>query len=438
LVFTSTRDCPSTIPSPPNRRNPNDNFDTHSYHTLSTPTTNFPTTTGGRRKKKEPTTPLPPCVQPPCALCEKDGHQTNNFPSLPELWNLIPLNQTTSTLTTVASTATSTPHSSRKGMQTKFAYAICSEYGHYTHHCPTLPRFRQTLAAVHQSFQNEPNPDTSSLPKITDIHYVMTSVNECMRCPCSLCESLDHFTYQCPMIIEYRQHQLTLIQTPVPLTKSMVDLTSSLEILHIICPEPEALSMPPWFLDDLSKDSPPNPPNSPIHFPMKILHPTTTSTPQYFDIWFMSGEPSQSHCIVPLASSSLGDSHTTIVTDITLYDPLYSCQFHCDEDILEELNTPDYPWDALHHRALLFPQKSSMPPNQHPIYAVETKDFIPSGHIDWFNNPILGPDAFEEGIMANISLTIKIDISIKNGVIEEITIGISCTPQEINTYKALF
>jgi hypothetical protein len=40
--------------------------------------------------------------------------------------------------------------------------------------------------------------------------------------------------------------------------------------------------------------------------------------------------------------------------------------------------------------------------------------------------------------MANISLTIKIDISIKNGIVEEITIGATCTPQEITAYKALF
>jgi hypothetical protein len=40
--------------------------------------------------------------------------------------------------------------------------------------------------------------------------------------------------------------------------------------------------------------------------------------------------------------------------------------------------------------------------------------------------------------MANISPTIKIDISIKNGVIEEITNGASCTPQEVTSHKALF
>ena len=40
--------------------------------------------------------------------------------------------------------------------------------------------------------------------------------------------------------------------------------------------------------------------------------------------------------------------------------------------------------------------------------------------------------------MANISPTIKINISIKNGIVEEITIGAAYTPQEITAYKALF
>jgi hypothetical protein len=79
-----------------------------------------------------------------------------------------------------------------------------------------------------------------------------------------------------------------------------------------------------------------------------------------------------------------------------------------------------------------------MPPSHNPIYVVETKYFIPSGPIDWFNNPIPTPDTFEEGNLANISPTIKIDISIKDDIVEEIIIGAAFTPQEIATYKALF
>jgi hypothetical protein len=78
------------------------------------------------------------------------------------------------------------------------------------------------------------------------------------------------------MILEYRQRQLTLLQRP---TEAIIDMTSSLVDLHVNFPEPEALPKPPCFLYELSKDSPPIPPNSFTHSPMEILHPTTTGTP---------------------------------------------------------------------------------------------------------------------------------------------------------------
>jgi hypothetical protein len=302
-----------------------------------------PVTAGGRRAKKEPTTPLPLRIPPPCVLCDKEGHQTHNFPSLPELRNLIPPNPTPTPLTT---TATTQPSSS-KGLKTKFACAICSEYGHYTHHCPALPHFRQALAIVSRDFQNNPRPAMTSTTPITDIRYVTTSVNERMRCPFSLCNSLAHFTYQCPMIIEYQRRQLALRHHPVV---EVIDLTSSLADLHVISPEPAVLPTPPWFLDDVSEDLPRNPPNSPAHSSTDTRHPTTTGTPKYLNIWFMLSEPS------PTMSSSVsiaGGNHT--ITDITPHDPLYSRHFHCDEEILEELQRPDSPWDALHHRALFLP-----------------------------------------------------------------------------------
>jgi hypothetical protein len=80
------------------------------------PLTHLPTTAGGRRKNKEPTTPLPPCIQPPCILCEKDGHPTNKCPSLPELCNLIQLNETPPSFITVESISTTSPNASSKGL----------------------------------------------------------------------------------------------------------------------------------------------------------------------------------------------------------------------------------------------------------------------------------------------------------------------------------
>jgi hypothetical protein len=70
--------------------------------------------------------------------------------------------------------------------------------------------------------------------------------------------------------------------------------------------------------------------------------------------------------------------------------------------------------------------------------AIETKDCIPLGHIDWFNNSIPTLYSFEEGNMTNISPTVKINISIKPRIVEEITIGVACSPKELTSYKALF
>jgi hypothetical protein len=138
-------------------------------------------------------------------------------------------------------------------------------------------------------------------------------------------------------------------------------------------------------------------------------------------------------------SSPLEENNTYLLTApaATSQDPLYSHIFHCNKDILEELTTPDFPWNVLHRRALFLSHEVFHPPTQASICAIKTKDFISLGHIDWFKNPIPAPNAFE-GNMANISPTVKIGISIKPDIIEEITIGIACSPEEIIAYNALF
>jgi hypothetical protein len=139
------------------------------------------TTTGGRRRKNEPIAPLPPRAQPPCALCEREGHPTNICPTLPKLHNLIQLPKATPLLATPPSTSTATTKSSttcKKGLRTNFTCAICSEYGHYTHHFPALPQFHQTLAAVRHTSRPEPSQALPTDAHITDIHYISSSVPE--------------------------------------------------------------------------------------------------------------------------------------------------------------------------------------------------------------------------------------------------------------------
>jgi hypothetical protein len=47
-------------------------------------------------------------------------------------------------------------------------------------------------------------------------------------------------------------------------------------------------------------------------------------------------------------------------------------------------------------------------------------------------------DVFAEGNLSNISPTIPIDISVKPGIVENVHIGASCSPEEIVTYTSLF
>ena len=104
------------------------------------------------------------------------------------------------------------------------------------------------------------------------------------------------------------------------------------------------------------------------------------------------------------------------------------------EEILEALTTLEYPWDDMHHRSFFLPKELVSQSDQ---FSVETKDFI-HGKVDWFKNHILPLDTFKQGNMANISPTIKINISTNPEVVEEIILGVSYSPEEVVAYKALF
>jgi hypothetical protein len=58
--------------------------------------------------------------------------------------------------------------------------------------------------------------------------------------------------------------------------------------------------------------------------------------------------------------------------------------------------------------------------------------------LNWFKNPIPALDAFEEENMANKSPTIKINTLVKPDIIEDITLDVACSPEEVQSYKDLF
>ena len=118
-------------------------------------------------------------------------------------------------------------------------------------------------------------------------------------------------------------------------------------------------------------------------------------------------------------------------------DDPFDISMHCfknDEEILEAISTLEYPWDDMHHHSFFIPDE---PLSSSYQYSIKAKDFI-HGKVDWFKNPIPAPDAFEEGNMANLSPTIKVNISTKPKVVADITLWASFSPEEVASYKALF
>jgi hypothetical protein len=104
--------------------------------------------------------------------------------------------------------------------------------------------------------------------------------------------------------------------------------------------------------------------------------------------------------------------------------------FPSDESIMEILSIDDLPWDDNHHRSSFLPPLEGIHQDIHSVFPPDVTDAPQS--------PILTQDTLSEGNMGNISTTIVIDISIKEGVVENINLGANCTPEEVVSYTTLF
>jgi hypothetical protein len=104
--------------------------------------------------------------------------------------------------------------------------------------------------------------------------------------------------------------------------------------------------------------------------------------------------------------------------------------FPSDEAILEAMNGSERPWDDMHHRSYFLPS----------LERIEQDDFRSTlseivGHAVV---PLDTHNIYAEGNMASISPTVSIDISRTPGKIENVNIGVDCSPEEILIYTKLF
>jgi hypothetical protein len=97
---------------------------------------------------------------------------------------------------------------------------------------------------------------------------------------------------------------------------------------------------------------------------------------------------------------------------------------------MEMLSIDDVPWDDNHHQSSFLLPLEEIHKDIHSVFPPDVTDSPQS--------PILTQDTLSEGNMGNISTMIVIDISIKEGIMENINLGANCTPEEVVSYTALF
>jgi hypothetical protein len=165
---------------------------------------------------------------------------------------------------------------------------------------------------------------------------------------------------------------------------------------------------------------------SPMEF--DVLGDTMPLSPieaAYMAIQFASPSSNDPHLLAPDTYSmpSWLDSLSSAIDYI-------SHIFPSDESIMEMLSIDDVPWDDNHHRSSFLPPLEEIHQDIHSVF--------PPNVTNSPQSPILTKDTLSEGNMGNISTTIVIDISIKEGIVENINLGANCTPEEVVSYTAMF
>jgi hypothetical protein len=101
-----------------------------------------------------------------------------------------------------------------------------------------------------------------------------------------------------------------------------------------------------------------------------------------------------------------------------------------DEVVIEAMTSPEKPWEDLHHRSYFLLELS----------LIEVGEFIVAmtGYQSCPVNLLATREIYAEGNMENIAETIPINISQKNGIVENFFVRADCSPEEIQIYTDLF
>jgi len=175
----------------------------------------------------------------------------------------------------------------------------------------------------------------------------------------------------------------------------------------------------PWILPSPSTSS-----DNSILAETDVLFPTT----------LVSYQANVAHVVEPSPSFSWTEEEDPYVLPAWEVESSHSQDylddvFPSDEAILEAMSGIEQPWGELHHRLYFLPK----------LDLLECDDFreVLSDKVGRPVVPLSSLSQIAEGNMANLSPMIPINISCIPGKIENMYIGVDCSPNEIKEYIEL-
>ena len=204
--------------------------------------------------------------------------------------------------------------------------------------CPELPHLK---ILVNETFPDSDIPEVyvtvpDSIPKLKNLRT---------NHPCALCDFRGHYTHLCPRLDEYRSSLATYRQ---------------FKAAHDKIPSHLVASSTPVGPKDLS---------TPIHIPPPVVETIEHSSTIFYLSSSLRDDPSTLLPTNTLGSTSV-DLGSVDVAHMSPFpqddlsgiatssgDPPSSSLpiFQSDEDIMEAMTHPDFPWDDMHHHAYFLP-----------------------------------------------------------------------------------
>jgi hypothetical protein len=179
-----------------------------------------------------------------------------------------------------------------------------------------------------------------------------------------------------------------------------------------------------------------------VHQSLEIYDPWIVPIPLEFDTLgdTMPLSPAEvEYDVIQYSSTSPDDQHLLAYKSYFLPSWLYSLSstfdyilriFPSNESIMEMLNIKEAPWDDNNHSSSFLPSLDDIEKYISSIF--------PTNIVDAPQSLILTHDTISEENLGNISQTISVDISTKEGIVENIQLGANCLTEEIETYTVLF